>query len=304
MIKTGEDYILFVEPSVLTSDYPIIDTLTKKMTAAYRKGDHESGPRWRGFHVCRCGAHSANYNVKVAGKWTNSLCIHYLAHHREDIPQEELDKVAALDFGEEIPTERELMSPLPKKEKEAKHIVVDKEKVIRHVIAKLNKFPEPSKEMTDFYINRTDNHIKRVVRNISHIIESDFFKEIGIPSEKLLERAKNHDKSKYNIDEKKPYIWLTWHFKMAPNFKYPDGVEEKVEEAKDLHKTKNPHHPEFYEDPNKMSDLDIVEMVADWAAMSQEKGNKLQDWVDENLDKRWEFDEDKKKFIYKIVKLF
>lgn len=102
--------ILMVEPSVKTATTPIIDELTRKMTAAWRqRRDDEEG--YRGFHTCACGAFSDNKDHWVGGLLTNSLCLHYLAFHRDDLPQEELDKVRALDYGEEEPTEKELAFP-------------------------------------------------------------------------------------------------------------------------------------------------------------------------------------------------
>lgn len=104
--------ILMVEPSK-TSTTPLIDELTRKMTAAWRRR-RESEYGYRGFHVCVCGAFSDNKDHWVGngdGLLTNSLCVHYLAFHRDGIPQEELDKVHALAYGEEEPNEKELAKP-------------------------------------------------------------------------------------------------------------------------------------------------------------------------------------------------
>jgi len=104
--------ILIVEPSSRVSPLPLIDELTRKMTAAWRRR-RESDDCFRGVHWCPCGATSDNrhHYIGSEGILTNSLCIHYLAFHREELPQEELDKVRALAFGEEEPTEEELHSP-------------------------------------------------------------------------------------------------------------------------------------------------------------------------------------------------
>jgi hypothetical protein len=111
-MKTS-DGIMMVEPSGKTSTTPLIDELTRKMVAAWRKRrDSEHG--YRGFHVCACGVFSDNKDHWVGngdGLLTNSLCVHYLAFHRDDVPQEELDKVRALAHGEEEPNERELAKP-------------------------------------------------------------------------------------------------------------------------------------------------------------------------------------------------
>ncbi len=103
--------IMMVEPSALSVVTALIDELTRKMTAAWRqRRDSEDG--YRGFHTCACGALSDNKDHWVGdGLLTNSLCIHYLAFHRDDIPQEELDKVRALTYGEEEPNEKELKRP-------------------------------------------------------------------------------------------------------------------------------------------------------------------------------------------------
>lgn len=38
-----------------------------------------------------------------------------------------------------------------------------------------------------------------------------------------------------------------------------------------------------------MNDVDIAEMVADWCAMSEEKGGHPQDWAAKNINVRWNF---------------
>lgn len=104
--------ILMIEPSGNTGG-PLIDELTRKMTAAWHCC-RDSTEGYRGFHVCACGACSDNKDHWVGdgdGLLTNSLSIHYLAFHRDDIPQGELDKVRALPYGEEEPNEKELSTP-------------------------------------------------------------------------------------------------------------------------------------------------------------------------------------------------
>ncbi len=106
--------IMMVEPGQTTSPEPVIDDLTRKMTAAWRQA--LLGPAYRGQHICRCGVMSDNCDHYVGGGrgeglLTNSLCIHYLAYHRDDIPDVELEKVRSLAFGEEEPSEKELAAP-------------------------------------------------------------------------------------------------------------------------------------------------------------------------------------------------
>jgi hypothetical protein len=106
--------ILMVEPSGGGAKEPLVDELTRKMTAAGRKRrDAESG--YRGVHRCACGACSSNRDhwvTRADGSefLTNSLCIHYVAYHREELSEEELAKVLALTHGEMEPTQDELFN--------------------------------------------------------------------------------------------------------------------------------------------------------------------------------------------------
>lgn len=114
--------LLFIEPKNFASREPIIDAFTKKMTAAlrkftekgsmYRDGTFEPGMATKGWHTCECGAGSHNVDyLLVNGMATNSLCIHYLAFHRDEIPESELEKVKTLPCGEIDPTPEELAQP-------------------------------------------------------------------------------------------------------------------------------------------------------------------------------------------------
>src|SRR5262249_56630284 len=92
-----------------------VDALTRRMAGAWRTRTRQD-PGYRGFHQCtseRCYARSDNHDYFVATAdgerlMTNSLAIHYLAHHREELPFEELAKVARLPAGDAEPTTDEL----------------------------------------------------------------------------------------------------------------------------------------------------------------------------------------------------
>jgi hypothetical protein len=111
MIKTTDQYLLMIEPaSIPTSANPVLDSLTKRLTTAWRT--RQSKNRYRGMHYCTgrgCSAMSDNQDHIVLGRITHSLCIHYLAHHREDLSEEtlqELDQI--LPREESDPTPQEL----------------------------------------------------------------------------------------------------------------------------------------------------------------------------------------------------
>ena len=161
---------------------------------------------------------------------------------------------------------------------------------------------QPTKEMVDFYEKRTKGHIDRVVKNLNTIAEE----RDDLNKVMLFARAKEHDKSKYSEKEKIPYIWLTWWYKeknSGRKFEYPEGIKEKIKEATKKHVSINKHHPEAHSNPSKMSNIDIAEMIADWAAMSQELGNSLKGWADKNVGSKWKFNKSQTKLIYELVEL-
>ena len=109
---TSSKCILFIEPSSKVSQDPLIDDLTMRMTCALRScvdygtivpnGNFHSGISTKGIHECSCGkAESSSRDFLVVDRngneiGTNTLCIHYLAYHRDEIDQAELDKVRSL----------------------------------------------------------------------------------------------------------------------------------------------------------------------------------------------------------------
>jgi len=163
----------------------------------------------------------------------------------------------------------------------------------------------PSKEMFEFYTKRTGDHIARVRNNIKTILTH--FSDLD--EKELLKRGKDHDASKYSEKEFIPYVWLT-EFHRCQNdnipFEYPAGIEEQVEPASEHHINNNRHHPESFNDPNEMTLIDVIEMVADWNAMSQELGTSLKDWVKTTLhkDKKWVFDKKHLNWINNLVSIF
>lgn len=109
MIKNSATDLLFIEPTQAPTA-PIVDSITRKLTAAWRQ--RQTGPvRYRGQHSCTgvgCTATSDNADHRVVVELdTNSLCIHYVAMHRSEVPASELEKIAALQ-GEQEPTDAEL----------------------------------------------------------------------------------------------------------------------------------------------------------------------------------------------------
>ena len=118
----SNDGILYFEPSNPPSSEPLVDELTMLMAGALRGADCGTGVGdnfflgggYRGFHTCSCGVTSSNTEHRLAnGQFTNSLATHYLAWHRPEIEETQLEKVRALaDIAEPVrPTEKELGTP-------------------------------------------------------------------------------------------------------------------------------------------------------------------------------------------------
>ena len=160
---------------------------------------------------------------------------------------------------------------------------------------------EPTPEMVSFYERRTRVHIERVrccLRSIAATSDC---------AEELIHRGMVHDASKFGLEERIPYIWLTEFHRCRRSgspFRYPVGMEAQVEMAIAHHMRCNRHHPEYHADPNDMSKADLIEMVCDWTAMAQEfsqDGGSACGWANKTIGSRVHFNEEKRVFVYKII---
>lgn len=134
-MAVNPELLLFIEPKNKPSEKPILDELTRKLTASFRKAkvgviqdyecqdqgyDFEENNHWMGFHECSCGANAGGQDYLLPnGEMTNGNCIHYLAYHREEVPQEQLDRIANFNNGTKCPRVQEIKIP-QEKEKEKK----------------------------------------------------------------------------------------------------------------------------------------------------------------------------------------
>lgn len=162
---------------------------------------------------------------------------------------------------------------------------------------------EPTPEMVVFFERRTEEHIKRVQRCLAVMASLTNY------GGELNERARTHDLSKYSLEERIPYIWLTEFYRCRRGgqpFSYPDGMEERVRAAIIHHVTTNRHHQEYHSDPNDMTDVDLIEMVCDWTAMSQEFGEdsgSARGWADKTIGNRLHLNEQRRQFVYDMISL-
>ncbi len=162
---------------------------------------------------------------------------------------------------------------------------------------------DPSPEMVLFFVRRSNEHIDRVRRCLAQMASVT---QHGV---ELNDRGRIHDASKFGPVERIPYIWLTEFHRCRNNgepFTYPEGMDELVRAAINHHMTTNRHHPEFHADPNDMTEVDLIEMVCDWTAMSQElgqDGGSARGWADKTIGKRVHFNADRHAFIYQTIDL-
>lgn len=110
MINNAHDHLLFIEPR-LAPTTPVVDDYTRRVAAAWR-ARVDGKVRYRGMHSCTgagCKATSGNGEHTVAGRFeTNSLAIHYVACHRDEVPNEELEKILSLPPSDIDPTDGEM----------------------------------------------------------------------------------------------------------------------------------------------------------------------------------------------------
>lgn len=165
----------------------------------------------------------------------------------------------------------------------------------------IENLAEPTTDMIDFYERRTKEHIARVASNLMLLAKvTDYGAE-------LAERAKVHDASKFGVEERIPYVWLTEYHRCRRHgepFEYPPGIEKQVKRAIDHHVTSNRHHYQFHASPNDMTEVDLIEMVCDWTAMAQEfdqNGGSACGWADKIVGTRVHFDAANTAFVYRMI---
>lgn len=164
---------------------------------------------------------------------------------------------------------------------------------------KINPNIIPTQEMIDFYEKRTKGHIDRVKKNLKKYMGA---MKTGYNISELSKRVSIHDKSKYSDEEYIPYIWLTWQKKEEKEGRQFDvhiDVKKIVDKAWEHHKSTNSHHPEYHSNSKNIGNEDIIEMVCDWAAMSQEFNNSLKLWIHKHATRK-EFTDAQIELINKV----
>lgn len=91
MYNISRKYLLQIEPKGGRSELPTIDALSIKMESLLSRATKGRG--YKGTHKCICGKRSGNYDLSIGGYITNSLAVHYLQWHRNEVPRSEIIKL-------------------------------------------------------------------------------------------------------------------------------------------------------------------------------------------------------------------
>jgi hypothetical protein len=155
----------------------------------------------------------------------------------------------------------------------------------------------PPEHVIAFFISRTLRHMNAVDVTIRRLC--DRFADI-VDYNDMRNRASYHDQSKFQSPELLSYIWKTWEFRCRDRGTEYDGPEVVGWlDAVQHHYAHNDHHPEYWGDPRPMPMNALAEMVADWHAVSSEKGTNLFEWYE--LQNRWDFSDEQDHLIKQFI---
>ena len=155
--------------------------------------------------------------------------------------------------------------------------------------------PDVWQEMQSNFWKVQFEHVERVQRNLM-LFAKDNEGNSALHAQILLRHA-THDNSKTKEPEYTPYVWRYWRTKcradgMQPPFDtifQDETLDQAIRDAVFHHVTHNRHHPEWHPDPDEMTNVDIIEMVCDWYAMSQEFNSSIDDWATDVIPRRYHF---------------
>ena len=118
----------------------------------------------------------------------------------------------------------------------------------------------------------------------------------------LLRRASMHDNSKFYKGELVHLVQIYDNAK--PAFKDPSvSLSDTEASAIQCHWNNNKHHPEHFDSPEKMSELDIFEMFCDWHARSVQFGTDLLNFVTVRQEERFKFSDKMFSKIYRYCEI-
>jgi hypothetical protein len=140
-------------------------------------------------------------------------------------------------------------------------------------------------------VQQTLEHIKRVQDNCFIIayklIDQNNYKLARL----VIDRALAHDATKFSRKDEFNILVLG------------EDKNDQLQQAIKNHQYRNDHHPECWLNGiGDMSDEALIEMICDWRARSYERDMSLNEWIDQEATKRWNFT--KEDVIYKRIMYF
>ena len=150
-----------------------------------------------------------------------------------------------------------------------------------------------AKEICDTIIHR-----KCVIRSgfyLATYLEQEDKEDLA---RQLIKRCLIHDISK--LEDTKEFAALASIVDQRADMTNVEHVlTDAQKKAIALHWEHNSHHPEHYESPNDMSDLDLLEMTCDCHARSKQFHTNLLQYITTQQKLRFHFDEEHFKFLAK-----
>lgn len=172
-------------------------------------------------------------------------------------------------------------------------------------------------QMIAQFFERTERHRSLVAKYLRRAAP------VFISPEDAVSLGNGHDSSKYSYPELIPYVLINYSYWLKDagmDTSVVSRFADQMNEATLHHIMNNPHHPEYWSktipdlnrenrdeipdkivDATKMERWAMVEMVADWCAMSEERGTGPFDWYNKNVGKRWEFTPDQCTIIHMMI---
>ncbi len=143
-----------------------------------------------------------------------------------------------------------------------------------------------SKEMNDTLVHRAC-----VMRSGQYLSRFLIHRNRSVDAIRLIGRCSVHDMSKIqNTEEFMALASIVDEIGDMQNIEHVLSPEQI--NAIKLHWKRNSHHPEYYDSPNDMSEMDLLEMACDCHARSKQYGTDLIEYITVQQDLRFHFDKE------------
>ena len=143
-----------------------------------------------------------------------------------------------------------------------------------------------SKEMNDTLVHRAC-----VMRSGQYLSRFLIHRNRSVDAIRLIGRCSVHDMSK--IQNTEEFMALASIVDEISDMQNVEHVLSKEQvNAIRLHWKRNSHHPEYYDNSNDMSDMDLLEMACDCHARSKQYGTNLIEYITIQQELRFHFDKE------------